>query len=76
MEFHRGAGRAEGVGGREGAHKALVRSKAHPIAELQTEQELRFSTGMGELDRVLGGGAVKGLAGARRRRAGHRANRR
>ena len=30
------------------------------IAELQTEQELRFSTGMGELDRVLGGGAVKG----------------
>ena len=44
----------------KGRTKALVRSKAHPIAELQTEQELRFSTGMGELDRVLGGGAVKG----------------
>ena len=44
----------------KGRTKALARSKAHPIAELQTEQELRFSTGMGELDRVLGGGAVKG----------------
>ena len=44
----------------KGRTKVLARSKAHPIAELQTEQELRFSTGMGELDRVLGGGAVKG----------------
>ena len=44
----------------KGRTKALARSKAHPIAELQAEQELRFSTGMGELDRVLGGGAVKG----------------
>ena len=34
--------------------------KAHPITELASETELRFSTGMGELDRVLGGGAVKG----------------
>lgn len=30
------------------------------ISELDTEAELRFSTGIGELDRVLGGGAVKG----------------
>lgn len=30
------------------------------ISELDTEGELRFSTGIGELDRVLGGGAVKG----------------
>ena len=44
----------------KGRTKALAHSKAHPIAELQTEQEPRFSTGMGELDRVLGGGAVKG----------------
>ena len=44
----------------KGRTKVLAHSKAHPIAELQTEQELRFSTGMGELDRVLGGGAVKG----------------
>ncbi len=30
------------------------------ISELDTEAELRFSTGIGEMDRVLGGGAVKG----------------
>lgn len=30
------------------------------ISELDTEAELRFSTGIGELDRVLGSGAVKG----------------
>ena len=30
------------------------------ISELDTEAERRFSTGIGELDRVLGGGAVKG----------------
>ena len=30
------------------------------ISELDTEAELRFSTVIGELDRVLGGGAVKG----------------
>lgn len=30
------------------------------ISELDNEEEIRFSTGIGELDRVLGGGAVKG----------------
>ena len=30
------------------------------IAEVDTGDEIRFSTGMGELDRVLGGGAVEG----------------
>ena len=34
--------------------------KASPIIEIDTAEEIRFSTGMGELDRVLGGGAVKG----------------
>jgi len=34
--------------------------KASPITDLQTGSEARFPTGMGELDRVLGGGAVKG----------------
>ena len=34
--------------------------KAYPITALEEEEEIRFSTGMGELDRVLGGGAVKG----------------
>ena len=28
--------------------------------DIGTADEIRFSTGMGELDRVLGGGAVKG----------------
>ena len=31
-----------------------------PMSEIELGDELRFSTGMGELDRVLGGGAVKG----------------
>ena len=31
-----------------------------PIRELDSGDEIRFSTGMGELDRVLGGGAVAG----------------
>ena len=35
-------------------------SRPIPMGEVETTDELRFSTGMGELDRVLGGGAVKG----------------
>lgn len=31
-----------------------------PIAQVETTDELRFNTGISELDRVLGGGAVKG----------------
>ena len=34
--------------------------KPQRIRELATDSEIRFSTGMGELDRVLGGGAVAG----------------
>ena len=34
--------------------------KAIPLTEIETTDELRFSAGMKELDRVLGGGAVKG----------------
>lgn len=33
---------------------------AKPISEVDSGDEIRFSTGMGELDRVLGGGAVSG----------------
>ena len=36
---------------------ALNRPKT--MAEVETTDELRFPTGMGELDRVLGGGAVR-----------------
>lgn len=34
--------------------------KPKPMSEVEVTDELRFCTGMGELDRVLGGGAVKG----------------
>ena len=34
--------------------------KPQRIQEVDSDDELRFSTGMGELDRVLGGGAVAG----------------
>ena len=43
--------------GRGGIGKTV---KAIPITDIAEGQEIRFSTGMGELDRVLGGGAVKG----------------
>ena len=47
---------------KSGGKTAAVRSAKVPklISELDNEEELRFSTGIGELDRVLGGGAVKG----------------
>lgn len=35
-------------------------NRPRPIAQVETTDELRFETGMSELDRVLGGGAVKG----------------
>lgn len=35
-------------------------ARPRPIREVETTDELRFETGMSELDRVLGGGAVKG----------------
>ncbi len=34
--------------------------RAQRLGELDCDSEIRFSTGMGELDRVLGGGAVAG----------------
>ena len=35
-------------------------AKPQKLSELETEEELRFSTGIHEFDRVLGGGAVRG----------------
>ena len=40
------------------ASRRLNRPK--PLPELDEEEEIRFSTGLEELDRVLGGGAVRG----------------
>ena len=34
--------------------------RPQPICEVTSDEEIRFCTGMGELDRVLGGGAVAG----------------
>lgn len=74
-EFPRWMGRCSGCGAyntmEEHIEKpvAVGRAKASPIgsgrkpsaiADIDTTDELRFSTGMGELDRVLGGGAVEG----------------
>jgi energy-coupling factor transporter ATP-binding protein EcfA2 len=39
---------------------AALLNRPQPITSLDTQEELRFSTGMDELDRVLGGGAVVG----------------
>ncbi len=53
---------AEPKGSAKSASGRIARGSVKPLAlkEVETTQELRFSTGMSELDRVLGGGAVRG----------------
>ena len=41
-------------------HSTIPTLVPKSMSEVETTDELRFPTGMGELDRVLGGGAVKG----------------
>lgn len=41
-------------------HPNGERIQAHRLSEIEGGDEIRFSTGMEELDRVLGGGAVRG----------------
>ena len=50
----------KGVGKGGSARVGLTRRRACPVTDLTADEEIRFPTGMGELDRVLGGGAVKG----------------
>ena len=50
------AGAARPSGSALGVPERMPRA----IAQVETTDELRFQTGMGELDRVLGGGAVRG----------------
>ncbi len=47
---------------KKSAGKTSARAKniPRPVTELDEGQEIRFSTGMEEMDRVLGGGAVRG----------------
>jgi DNA repair protein RadA/Sms len=46
--------------GRAAALPTLGSRKAKTISQVTSDGEIRFSTGMGELNRVLGGGAVAG----------------
>lgn len=48
------------AGRTSGSSLGVPLRKPQAIAEIEITDELRFCTGMGELDRVLGGGAVKG----------------
>ncbi len=50
----------KGKGSAKNAARSAVTKKPKLISELDTEAEMRFSTGIGEFDRVLGGGAVRG----------------
>ena len=43
-----------------GGISAIALNKPKAMKDVEISDELRFQTGMGELDRVLGGGAVKG----------------
>ena len=44
--------------GRSSAASTVAGRMPERLSQMETEEELRFSTGIGELDRVLGGGAV------------------
>ena len=46
----------KGVGKGGSARVGLTRRRACPVTDLSSDEEIRFPTGMGELDRVLGGG--------------------
>jgi len=50
----------EGSGKKSGYRRLLDYEKPKRLNELDTGEELRFSTGISEFDRVLGGGAVQG----------------
>ena len=45
---------------RGGASSAVSAHIPEQLSQMAAEEEIRFSTGIGELDRVLGGGAVTG----------------
>lgn len=49
-----------GTGPIRGSSLGVPVNRPKAMDEVETTDELRFPTGMGELDRVLGGGAVKG----------------
>ena len=48
------------AGQQGGGIRGGLLNRPKPMAEVETTDELRFETGLSELDRVLGGGAVQG----------------
>ncbi len=54
------SGKKASVGRHSGISLGVPIRQPQAISSVETTDELRFCTGMGELDRVLGGGAVKG----------------
>ena len=48
------------AGESRGSRVGVAINRPKSMKEVEITDELRFCTGMGELDRVLGGGAVKG----------------
>ena len=72
MEFHRGAGRAEGVGGREGAHQGAHAQQGASDRRAADRAGAALFDRYGRAGPCARRGSRQGLAGARRRRAGHR----
>ena len=54
------ASKRSSVNDGRGSRMGIAINKPKPMCDVEVTNELRFRTGMGELDRVLGGGAVKG----------------
>jgi len=52
--------KSKSASARAGATYSMSTNYPRPVSKVETTEELRFETGMNELDRVLGGGAVKG----------------
>lgn len=50
----------EQVSAKQTAKAAKKKTEPQPLSKINTKEENRISTGIGELDRVLGGGIVKG----------------
>ena len=61
-EISLGPGRPNAAAGRRSGYAggASQRARPTPLAEVATAVEQRFSVGIGELNRVLGGGLVEG----------------
>ena len=55
-----------------GSTRRMQLQEPSRLVSIKPQENLRISTGMEELDRVLGGGIVAGFAGAGGRRSGYR----